>query len=50
MATITFDSLKFTKRLEAAGVVPEHAKAIVEAFSETTGTELVTKDYLKLRP
>ena len=47
MATITFDTLKFTKRLEAAGVVPEHAEAIVEAFSEATGTELVTKDYLK---
>jgi hypothetical protein len=47
MATITFDTLKFTKHLEAAGVVPEHAEAISEALSEATGTELVTKDYLK---
>jgi len=47
MATITFDTLKFTKRLEAAGVAPEHAEAIAEAFSEATGTELVTKDFLK---
>ena len=47
MATITFDTLKFTKRLEAAGVVAEHAEAIAEAFSEATGTELVTKDYLR---
>jgi hypothetical protein len=32
MATITFDTLKFTKRLEAAGLPPEHAEAIAEAF------------------
>ena len=47
MSTITFDTLKFAKRLEAAGVVPEHAEAMAEAFSDATGTELVTKDYLK---
>lgn len=49
MVPITFDTLKFTKRLEAAGVAPEHAEAIAEAFSEATGTELVTKDFLKQR-
>jgi hypothetical protein len=47
MATITFDTLRFTKRLEAGGLPPEQAEAIAEAFSEATGTELVTKDYLK---
>jgi len=47
MATITFDTLKFTKRLEASGLPPEQAEAIAEAFNEATGTELVTKDFLK---
>ena len=47
MSTITFDTLKFAKRLEAAGVETEHAEAMAEAFSDATGTELVTKDYLK---
>lgn len=47
MAIITFDTLRFTKRLEAGGLPPEQAEAIAEAFSEATGTELVTKDYLK---
>lgn len=47
MASITFDTLKFTKRLESAGLPQEQAEAIAEAFVEATGTELVTKDYLK---
>jgi hypothetical protein len=47
MSTIPFDTLKFTKRLEAAGIPAEHAEAIAEAFGEATGSELVTKDYLK---
>ena len=47
MATITFDTLKFTKRLEASGLPAEQAEAIAEAFSEATSGELVTKDYLK---
>ena len=47
MASITFDTLKFTKRLEAAGLPSAQAEAIAEAFGEATGTELVTKDYLK---
>ena len=47
MPGITFDTLKFTKHLEAAGLPPEQAEAIAEAFREAAGTELVTKDYLK---
>jgi hypothetical protein len=47
MASITFDTLKFTKRLESGGLPPEQAEAITEAFAEATGTDLVTKDYLK---
>ena len=49
MPTITFDALKFTKRLEAAGVAAEHTEAIAETFSEATGTELVTKDCLRAK-
>jgi len=47
MSTIPFDTLKFTKRLEAAGMSSEHAEAIAEAFGEATGSELVTKDFLR---
>jgi len=47
MSTIPFDTLKFTKRLEAAGMSADHAEAIAEAFGEATGSELVSKDYLR---
>ena len=47
MATITFDTLKFAKRLEASGLPSAQAEAIAEPFNDATGTELVTKDYLK---
>jgi hypothetical protein len=44
MATITFDTLKFTKTLEKAGVPPEQAEAMAEAFREASGeADLVTK-------
>jgi hypothetical protein len=42
-----FDTLKFTKRLEAAGMPADQAEAIVEAFGDAMGAELVTKDFLK---
>lgn len=47
MATITFDTLKFSKRLEEAGAAPELAEAIAEAqkesLSEVLETQLATK-------
>lgn len=46
MTTITFDTLKFTEKLEKSGVPREQAKAIAEAFSEAAGEDLVTKSYL----
>ena len=49
MATVTFDTLKFTKKLEAAGVEPAQAEAMAEAFSEATSQELVTRDYLDIK-
>jgi hypothetical protein len=47
MSSITFDTLKFVKRLEAAGVTAVQAEAMAEAFRDATGEELATKDYLK---
>jgi hypothetical protein len=47
MSTITFDTLKFVKRLEAAGMASSQAEAIAEAqqevFSEALDTALATK-------
>jgi len=44
MATITFDTLKFVKKLEAAGVAPEQAEAFADAFRDAAGeAELATK-------
>jgi hypothetical protein len=45
--TITFATLKFVETLEAAGLPTNQAKAIAEAFREATGTEIVTRDFLK---
>jgi hypothetical protein len=45
MSPITFDTLKFAKTLEAAGVPAPQA----EAFREATSAELVTRDYLDAR-
>lgn len=44
MATTTFDTLKFTKTLEKAGLPPAQAEAFAEAFREASGeADLVTK-------
>lgn len=47
MSSVTFDTLKFVKRLEAAGMAAPQAEAFAEAFRDATGEELVTKDFLK---
>ena len=50
MATITFDTLKFVKRLKAAGFGEEQAEAVSEAIKEsqeTTIADLATKSDLK---
>jgi hypothetical protein len=47
MSSVTFDTLKFVKRLESGGVPMSQAEAMAEAFREATAEELVTKDYLK---
>ena len=44
MSTITFDTLKFTKTLERAGVPAAQAEAIAEAFKDASGeAEVATK-------
>ncbi|HIJ40998.1 MAG TPA: DUF1640 domain-containing protein [Deltaproteobacteria bacterium] len=50
MATITFDTLKFVKKLKAAGFGEDQAEALSEAFKEsqeTTIADLATKSDLK---
>lgn len=50
MTAITFDTLKFARRLENSGIPGQQAEAIAEAFKEASGnTELVTKEFLALR-
>jgi hypothetical protein len=46
MATITFDTLKFVKRLESPGVAPTQAEAIIETQLEayTAMTDAVVRD------
>lgn len=44
MSTITFDTLKFSKTLEKAGVPVAQAEAIAEAFKDASGeAEVATK-------
>ena len=44
MTTIAFDTLKFTKTLERAGVSPEQAEAFAVAIKDATGeAEIATK-------
>ena len=54
MSTVTFDTLKFSKRLIKAGATPELADALAEAqkesLSEILDTQLATKtDIEKLK-
>jgi hypothetical protein len=52
MTTITFDTLKFTQRLEQAGISHDHAVAMAEAQKESLAEtiairELATKSDLE---
>lgn len=49
MTAVTFDTLKFAKKLEAAGLPAPQAEAIADAFREATSEELVTRDFLDAR-
>lgn len=50
MASLTFDTLKFVKKLRDAGFDEQQAEAVSEAFREaqnTVGQDLATKSDLK---
>ena len=50
MVTVAFDTLKFIKRLKAAGFAEDQAEALSEAFKESQGNtleDLATKSDLK---
>ena len=52
MGISTFDTLKFVRRLEQAGVSTQHAEAQAEVLTEAFNVnleELVTKDFLAAR-
>ncbi len=49
MSSITFDTLKFTKRLKESGLPEAQAEAISEAFIDAQGQlDLVTKQDLEI--
>ena len=43
MATITFDTLSYSKKLKAAGFTEQQAEIQAETLKEILGTELTTK-------
>lgn len=47
MATITFDTLAYSKKLKAAGVPEKQAEVQAEAFAEIIEERLATKQDLK---
>lgn len=49
MSTVTFDTLKFVKTLEASGISASQAEAIAAAYREASvDQELVTKKDLQI--
>ena len=49
MSTITFDTLKFIRKLESAGFETRQAEAVADAFKEASGeAELATKRDLEM--
>ena len=49
MASITFDTLKLARKLEAAGFPAQQAAATAQALAEALSESVVTRDYLDLR-
>ena len=46
MASVTFDTLSFAKRLQAAGFTIEQAETLARMQAELIDERLVTKEYL----
>ena len=49
MASIAFDTLELSKKLEEAGFSKDQATGAARALSDTFGDSIVTRDYLDLR-
>ncbi len=49
MATVTFDTLKLSRKLEAAGFTTAQAQGASEALAEMLGEEMVTKSHLDMK-
>lgn len=50
MSTITFDTLKFVRRLESGGFTQDQAEAVAEAIKGVADEQQpVTRDYLDAR-
>lgn len=43
MATVSFDTLRFSRKLQDAGFSPEQAVGVAEAFADASGGTLATK-------
>ena len=46
MNAVTFDTLKFTRKLKEAGFTAKQAEGVAVAFCDAVDDELVTKSYL----
>ena len=49
MRAVTFDTLRLSKDLEAAGFTSEQASGVAEALAKTMSDSVVTQSYLDLR-
>lgn len=49
MASISFDTLKLARKLEAAGFPAQQAADTAQALAEALSESIVTRDYLDLR-
>ena len=49
MASVAFDTLKLSQRLEAAGFPPKQAQDMASAISDAIVDTVVTREYLDLR-
>jgi hypothetical protein len=47
MATVSFDTLRFSRKLEESGFTHDQAVGVAEAFAETSGEALASKHDLK---
>jgi hypothetical protein len=49
MATVSFDTLRFSRKLEESGFTHDQAVGVAEAFAETSGEALASQLRLDMR-